>query len=219
MKLTYLGHACILLEGMLRILIDPYIPEGEIEVKPDIIAVTHGHADHMGVAAILGAPVVTNNEISHYLKGKGCQVEPMNIGGSIEVRGVGFTMTYALHSSWIEEEGLGVYGGTAAGFIITMDGVTVYHAGDTGLFSDMRLIGEIYHPDIALLPIGGRYTMGPREAMMAAEYIGAPIIIPIHYNSSPRIKQDPDEFARAINETTDMMVVILKPGMSYSLGS
>ena len=96
-----------------------------------------------------------------------------------------------------------------------MDGVTVYHAGDTGLFGDMRLIGEIYNPDIALLPIGGRYTMGPREAMIAAEFIGAPVIIPIHYNTVPTIAQDPEEFKRIIERTTDLKVIILTPGASY----
>ena len=140
----------------------------------------------------------------------------MNIGGSIDVGGVRFTMTSATHSSWIEEAGIGMYGGSAAGFIITMDDFIIYHAGDTGLFLDMRLIGDLYHPDIAFLPIGGRFTMGPPEAMMAAELVGAPVVIPIHYDTSPGIKQDADEFARAINETTDMKVVILKPGMSYT---
>lgn len=214
MKITYAGHSCILLDGTLRVLIDPYVPQGEIPAKPDLVAVTHAHADHLGIAASFQVPIITNNEIGYYLKKKGCTVESMNIGGTIMVRDVVFTMTQALHSSWIEEE-IGMYGGSAAGFVITLDGVRVYHAGDTGLFSDMWLIGDIYQPDIALLPIGGRYTMGPREAMMAADLIGAPVIIPIHYNTTPRISQDAEAFARAVNETTDMKVVVLEPGMSY----
>lgn len=207
----------MILDGSRRVLIDPFVPEGEIPVQPDIVAVTHAHADHMGIVASFSVPVVSNNEIAHYLRGKGCITEAMNIGGTIVVQGVTFTMTQALHSSWIEEEGIGMYGGSAAGFLITMDGVTVYHAGDTGLFSDMKLIGEIYHPDVALIPIGGRFTMGPREAMMAAEFIGAPIVIPIHYNTFEKISQDEQEFARAVNETTDIEVVIVKPGMEYTL--
>lgn len=217
MKIVYPGHACVILQGSKCILIDPFIPEGEIAVQPDLVAITHAHADHMGIAASYSVPIITNNEIAHYLRGKGCNTEAMNIGGSIVIQGISFTMTQAIHSSWIEEAGIGMYGGSAAGFVITMDGVTVYHAGDTGLFSDMRLIGEIYHPDVSMIPIGGRFTMGPREGMMAAEFIGAPTIIPIHYNTFEKISQDAEEFARAINETTDMKCVILKPGMGYEV--
>lgn len=219
MKITYLGHACVVLQGSKCILIDPFIPDGDIRVNPDLVAVTHAHADHMGIAGSYPVPIITNNEIAHYLRGKGCITEAMNIGGTILVDGITFTMTQAIHSSWIEDEGIGMYGGSAAGFVIWMDGVTVYHAGDTGLFSDMRLIGELYRPDVALIPIGGRFTMGPREGMMAAEFIGAPIVIPIHYNTFDKIKQDVSEFARAINETTDMKTVILEPGMEYEITS
>lgn len=216
MNLTWLGHSCVLLEGSRRILIDPFIPELPMPSLPDIVAVTHAHGDHLGCTVDLGVKTVTMNDLAHYLKQKGLEVEPMNIGGTIEVDGVTFTMTPALHSSWIEEAGIGMYGGVAAGFLITMDGVTVYHAGDTGLFGDMRLIGELYSPDIAMIPIGGRYTMGPREAMMAAEFIGAPVVIPIHYNTMPKIQQDADEFKRVIERTTDLKVVILRPGEMYT---
>lgn len=216
MNLTWIGHSCVLLEGSKRILIDPFAPDMEIASPPDIVAVTHAHADHLGITCDLGIKTVAMNEIAHYLKGKGIPVEPMNIGGSIEVEGISFTMTMATHSSWIEEAGIGMYGGAPAGYIITMDGVTIYHAGDTGLFGDMRLIGEIYNPDIAFLPIGGRFTMGPREAMMAAEFIGAPVVIPIHYNTTPRIEQNAEEFKRIIERTTDLKVVVLRPGESYT---
>ncbi|NLV26327.1 MAG: metal-dependent hydrolase [Methanomicrobiales archaeon] len=215
MKIIYPGHACVILDGSKKVLIDPFVPDGNIPVQPDLVAVTHAHADHMGIASSFSVPIITNNEIAHYLRGKGCTTEAMNIGGTIEVDGVSFTMVQAMHSSWIEEGGIGMYGGVSAGFVIGMDDITVYHAGDTGLFSDMRLIGELYHPDVALIPIGGRFTMGFCEGMMAAEFIGAPVVIPIHYNTFDKIKQDVDEFARAINETTDMKVVILKPGMEY----
>ena len=217
MKIIYPGHACVALQGSKCVLIDPFILGGEISVKPDLVAVTHAHADHMGIAATYSVPIITNNEIAHYLQRKGCNTEAMNIGGTIVVDGITFTMTQALHSSWIEDEGIGMYGGSAAGFVIRMDGVTVYHAGDTGLFSDMRLIGELYHPDVALIPIGGRFTMGPREGMMAAEFIGAPVVIPIHYNTFDKIRQDVSEFARAINETTDIKAVIVEPGEEYEI--
>lgn len=215
MKLTWLGHSCVLLEGDRKVLIDPFAPDLKIPCTPDIVAVTHAHADHLGITLDIGVKTVANNELAHYLKEKGLPVEPMNIGGTIEVEGVSFTMTMALHSSWIEDAGIGMYGGSAAGYLITLNGVTIYHAGDTGLFGDMRLIGEIYNPDIALIPIGGRYTMGPREAMIAAEFIGAHVVIPIHYNTTPRIMQDAEEFKRAIERTTDLRVVVLQPGESY----
>ncbi|QSZ66654.1 metal-dependent hydrolase [Methanofollis aquaemaris] len=217
MKIQWLGHACFLLEGSRTILIDPFVPSGEIPTDPDIVAVTHGHGDHLGAAASVGKLTVAVNEIAKYLAAQGIPTEEINIGGTVEVDGVSFTMTPALHSSWLEEAGNGYYGGVAAGFVIRMDGVTVYHAGDTGLFSDMKLIRELYRPDVALLPVGGRYTMGPREAMMAAEFVGAKIVIPMHYNTWPPIAQDLSGFKTAIERTTDMNVVLLAPGESLEM--
>jgi L-ascorbate metabolism protein UlaG (beta-lactamase superfamily) len=144
-------------------------------------------------------------------------VEGMNIGGTITIDDVSFTMTPAAHSSWIEETCTGCCGGTAAGFVISMDGIKVYHAGDTGLFSDMKLIGDLYHPDVALLPIGGRYTMGTAEAMMAAQFIGAKLVIPIHYNTWDKIAADPLPFKRALEKTTDIRVTVLQPGESIEI--
>lgn len=213
MQLTWLGHSCVLLSGSRKVLIDPFIEGGSVAgTKPDFVAITHGHADHMGEAVTMKRPTVAITEIAKYLKAKGVPAESMNIGGTLELRGVSFTMTPAMHSGRIEETGKGYGGGTAAGFVIGMDGVAVYHAGDTGLFSDMKLIGELYHPDVALLPIGGRFTMGPHEAMIAANLIGAKLVIPIHYNTWDRIAQDPLPFKEAIERTTDIRVKILKPG-------
>jgi L-ascorbate metabolism protein UlaG (beta-lactamase superfamily) len=218
MQITFLGHSCVLLAGSRKVLIDPFIEGGSAaSVSPDIVAVTHGHADHMGEAVLLKRPTVANNEIARYLKERGVPAQNMNIGGTIVVDTVSFTMTPALHSSWIEEAGTGVFGGSAAGYIIRMDGIAVYHAGDTGLFSDMKLIGDLYRPDVAILPIGGRFTMGPDEAMMAAQLVGAKTIIPIHYNTWDRIRQDPVPFKAAIERTTDMKVMILKPGESLKV--
>ena len=148
---------------------------------------------------------VAINEVAKYLASKGIPAEPMNIGGSITVDGVRFTMTPALHSSWLEEEGMGFYGGTAAGFVITMDGTTVYHAGDTALFSDMQLIRDLYRPDVALLPVGGCFTMGPDEAMIAAR-TWARSQIPMHYDTFPAIEQDVRKFKQAIERTTSIRV-------------
>ena len=217
MKLTWFGHSCVLLSGSKNVLIDPYVPSGKIDAAPDIVAVTHGHADHMGAASEFGVPVIAINEVAKYLRTKGVAAEAMNIGGTITVEGVRFTMTPALHSSWIEEAGIGCNGGGAAGFVVRMDEKGVYHAGDTGLFTDMSLIGELYQPDVALLPIGGRFTMGPEEAMIGARMIGAPLVIPIHYNTWPPITQDPEEFKRALERTTDCRVRILLPGESTDI--
>lgn len=217
MKLTWLGHACVLLEGSKKILIDPFIPSGDLAVQPDIVAVTHAHADHLGMTVQLGAKTVAINEIAKYLARRDIPAEPMNIGGTITVDGVRFTMTPALHSSWLEDEGPGFYGGVAAGYVIEMDGIRVYHAGDTGLFSDMQLIRDLYRPDVALLPVGGRYTMGPEEAMLAAQYIGAKVVIPIHYDTFPYIEQDLEPFKHAIERTTSIRVEILDPGASLDL--
>jgi L-ascorbate metabolism protein UlaG (beta-lactamase superfamily) len=217
MRLTWLGHACFLLEGTRSVLIDPFVPEGPVRAEPDLVAITHGHDDHLGEAIRLGRKTVAITEIGKYLRGKGLAVETMNIGGTITVDGVEFTMTQAIHSSGLEPGGPGFYGGCACGFVVGMDGARVYHAGDTALFSDMKLIGELYAPDIALLPMGGRFTMGPREAMMAAQYIGARTVIPMHYSTWPAILQDPIAFKHAIERTTDLRVVILSPGEVYEV--
>jgi L-ascorbate metabolism protein UlaG (beta-lactamase superfamily) len=218
MQLTWLGHSCVLLTGSKKILIDPFVEGGSVlDINPDLVAVTHGHEDHMGETVALAKKTIAITEIARYLTSKGLPAEGMNIGGTAIIDGISFTMTAAVHSSWIEEAGIGGYGGTAAGLIIGMDGVKVYHAGDTALFTDMKLIGELYHPDVALLPIGGRYTMGVAEAMMAANFIGAKMVIPIHYNTWNRITVDPLPFKRAIEKTTDIRVNILQPGESIEI--
>ncbi|MDD3933928.1 MAG: metal-dependent hydrolase [Methanoculleus sp.] len=217
MRLTWLGHACFSLVGSRTVLIDPFIPEGSLPIEPDIVAVTHAHADHLGMTARLKKKTVAINEVAKYLASKGVPAEPMNIGGSITIDGVRFTMTPALHSSWLEDEGMGFYGGVAAGFVITIDGTSVYHAGDTALFSDMQIIRDLYRPDVALLPVGGRFTMGPDEAMVAARYVGARLVVPMHYDTFPAIRQDVQNFKQAIERTTSMRVMVLSPGESIDI--
>jgi L-ascorbate metabolism protein UlaG (beta-lactamase superfamily) len=217
MELTFLGHACVYLKGERSVLIDPFVPEGVPLPEPDIIAVTHGHADHLGDTVRMKKPTVAINELAKYLKTKGVPAEGMNYGGTLTLEGVHFRMVPAVHSSWIEEAGIGCNDGGSAGFVISMNGFRIYHAGDTALFSDMRLIGELYHPDVALLPIGGRFTMGPEEAMIAARYIGAPLVIPIHYNTWPVIEQDPAQFRMALERTTDIRVQVLAPGSTLEI--
>jgi L-ascorbate metabolism protein UlaG (beta-lactamase superfamily) len=218
MQLTWLGHSCVLLTGSRKVLIDPFIEGGSVAgTQPDIVAITHGHDDHMGEVVALNTKTVAITEIAKYLKTKGLASDGMNIGGTMTVDGVSFTMTPALHSSSIEEAGPGFASGSAAGFVIGMDGVKVYHAGDTGLFSDMKLIGELYHPDVALLPIGGRYTMGVAEAMMAANFIGAKTVIPIHYNTWDKIAADPIALKKAVERTTDIRVRVLNPNETMEI--
>ena len=218
MQLTWLGHSCVLLTGSRKVLIDPFIEGGSVAgTQPDIVAITHGHDDHMGEVVALNTKTVAITEIAKYLRKKGLAAEGMNIGGTMTVDGVSFTMTPALHSSSIEEARPGFAGGTAPGFIIGMDGLKVYHAGDTGLFSDMKLIGELYHPDVALLPIGGRFTMGVAEAMMAANFIGAKTVIPIHYNTWEKIAADPHALKKAVERTTDIRVSILQCGETMEI--
>jgi L-ascorbate metabolism protein UlaG (beta-lactamase superfamily) len=217
MRLTYVEHACVLLEGSRRVLIDPYVLNATLPEDPDLVVVTHGHHDHLGETLRLRRPTVTTNEIAKELARRGVPAEGINAGGGIEADGVRVTMTPAIHSHALEIEGELLPGGDAAGMVVEMDGVTVYHAGDTALFSDMRLIGELYSPDVALLPIGGRFTMGPEEAMIAAQYIGAPLVIPIHYDTWPVIRQDPGQFRAALERTTDIRVKILAPGESLIL--
>lgn len=217
MKITWIWHSCFLLSGSKNVLIDPFLDGHPVPAEPDILAVTHGHKDHFGETTRLRRKTVAVKEIAGYLKTKGIPAISMNLGGTVLVDGVSFTMTPALHSSCLEEAGISVNGGVPCGFVINMDGVRVYHAGDTALFSDMKLIGELYHPDVAILPIGGRYTMGPDEAMIAANYIGAKTVIPMHYNSFEEIRQDPLPFKKAIERTTDLKVALLQPGESIGI--
>jgi L-ascorbate metabolism protein UlaG (beta-lactamase superfamily) len=221
MKITWLSHSCFELVESMKILVDPYVrdnpraPKPVDELDPDLVAVTHGHSDHLGdaekIARRTGSPVLAVSEVARYLDGLGVRSEGMNVGGSFKVGDVLFTMTPAVHSSDITVTDPPRCGGEAAGFVID-DGIRVYHAGDTALFSDMRLLGELYRPDVALLPIGGRYTMGPREAAIAASWIRPHLVIPMHYNTWPKIRQDPTEFRDLVETLCDSEVVIVEPG-------
>jgi len=211
MKIHYVGHACFILEGSKKIVIDP-MPLGD-KIDADIVLLTHAHEDHMGDYPEKFKKVYAIHELATWLSAQGINAKGMNIGGTVHEGDITITMVRADHSSSIvDAHGNPVYMGEPCGFIITIDGITIYHAGDTGLFSDMKLIRNLYHPTIALLPTGGTYTMGPDEAMMAAEFIGAQIIIPMHYNTFPTIKQDLSGFKKAIESTTAMAVELMHPG-------
>ncbi len=224
MKITWLGHACFLLEGRKRIIVDPFLSgnpmakakPGEIDV--DLILVTHGHGDHLGDAVEISqrcdAPIVAVYELAVYLSKKGCKVVGMNVGGTLDYDGVKISMVNAVHSADLVGDEI-LSGGKAVGYVVE-DDVSVYHAGDTDVFMDMALIGEIYKPKVALLPIGGFYTMSPKTALKAIELLKPEIVIPMHYNTFPPIKQNPEEF-KVEAEKLGVKVVVLNPGESLEI--
>jgi len=227
-SITWLGHSTFIigLPNGKRILTDPWLgnpncppalarPEA---VKPiDLIVVSHGHSDHIGdvvsVARATGAPVVCMFEIGLYLTEKGLQnVKDMGIGGTQEVAGVTITMTQAVHSGSIVDGGRIVYLGGAAGLILRApETPTIYFAGDTGLFGDMKIIGEIYKPAIAFLPIGDLYTMGPDTAAIAAKWLGVQQVVPMHWGTFPVLTGTPAELKRQLKGAA-IDVLELKPG-------
>lgn len=206
MKLQFLGHSCFLLElASSRILFDPFISPNELartinveKVNADFILQSHGHVDHFAdlipVAKRTGATVVSSWEITEWLKKKGIdKVHPMNIGGSWEFGFGKVKMVLAVHSNSLPD---GSYGGTAAGFIIEAEGKRIYYAGDTALTNDMKLIGEYWRPDVALLPIGNNFTMSIDDAVIAADFIQCKNIIGMHYDTFGFIKIDHEEAVR-----------------------
>jgi L-ascorbate metabolism protein UlaG (beta-lactamase superfamily) len=221
MRITSLGHSAFLLEGRDRILIDPFLTGNPMasttadKVDCDIICVTHGHGDHLGdavdIARRTGAVVASIIEMSDWLEKTGVKSVGFNMGGTATIRKTKITMVPAFHSSSIGAPGLEFSAAMAVGMVID-SGKVVYHAGDTCVFGDMKLIGELYKPDVALLPIGGFFTMDPRQAAMATGLINPKIAIPMHYGTWPPIEQDPKEFERLAKKSSKAKIVILKPG-------
>ena len=221
-KVKFLGHAAFLIEGSKKILIDPFLsgnPQAAVkpeEVEADLILVTHAHGDHIGdaveIAKRTGAKIVAMYDIANYISEQGnVEVIGMNYGPT-EVDGVGIVQVPAWHSSSDGKYGIG----NPCGYIVKLDGKTIYHAGDTFVFLDMSLFSELYGPiDLALLPIGGHFTMGPREAAKAVELLKPKKVVPMHYNTWPPISADPEEFKRLVGDKAE--VVILKPGESLEL--
>ncbi|NOQ55044.1 MAG: metal-dependent hydrolase [Thermoplasmata archaeon] len=221
MQITWLGHSAFEIEDMDHIVVDPFItgnpmaPKRWDEVKCDIIALTHGHGDHVGdtieIARKNNAVIVAIHEIAQFLAKLDLQVESMNKGATIRVKNTDFSMTHAIPSSGISGEKIMIEGGAAAGYVMHGSKV-LYHAGDTALFKDMELIAELYKPEIAFLPIGDRFTMGIKEAAMATKMIAPRVVIPMHYNTFPLVEQDPFAFKEAVESMCPTEVVILNPG-------
>ena len=227
MKITWLGHAAFLIEGRDRVLVDPFLtgnPKASVshdKVECDIICVTHGHADHLGdaveIARRTGATIASIVEMSMYIEK--CDVESVgfNLGGTAKVRETMMTMVPAFHSSSIGAPGLEFSAAMAIGMVIDT-GRPVYHAGDTCVFGDMKLIGEMYKPEVALLPIGGFFTMDPKQAALATALIGPKKVVPMHYGTWEPIEQDPKEFEKLVGESSPSTeVVVLEPGESLEV--
>jgi len=221
LDITYFGHSGFLLsDGEHRLAIDPFLTGNPVatqsadDVECGFVALTHGHADHVGdslaIAERNDANVIAAFELTEYFGEQGhSNVNPGNPGGKVETPFGWVAFTQAFHSSSYE----GRYMGQPCGLVVHMGGATLYHLGDTGLFSDLKLIGEIYKPEIACVPIGDRFTMGPALASRAAEMIGPEVAIPIHYDTWPPIAQDPADF-----QPSGVEVRVMAPGDTWRYG-
>ena len=227
MKVTYLGHAAVAIDtGNHHILIDPFLTGNPVaaakaeDVQADAILITHAHSDHVGDAVAIakrtGAKVVTIFELAAWLSSQGVETHPLHLGGAHEFEFGKVKMTLAFHGSGIETESGLMYGGNPAGILFTAEGKTVYHAGDTGLFGDMKVIGETNVIDLALLPIGDNFTMGPEDALIAAKWLNAKAVVPIHYDTFPLLAQDGEGFAKKLQEA-GIQGYPIKPGQSVTI--
>ncbi len=214
LSITFLGHAGVLLtDGEVNVAIDPFLTDNPLatmkaeDVRCSAVVLTHGHFDHIVDAEVIAkgndATVYGAFEIHEYFAERGVKTEPGNPGGKITADWGWIAFTQAFHSSSFQ----GQYMGMPCGVMVNIGGITVYHCGDTGLFGDMKLLGDIYDPEIAFIPIGDRFTMGPELATMAAELIGPRVAIPIHYKTFPPLVQDASGFT-----PEGMQVKVLEPG-------
>lgn len=235
-KVTYLGHAAFRIvspKGVV-IYIDPFLsenpstpPEMKAVDKADLILVTHGHGDHVGdtlaIAEKTNAKIIAIAELGRYLENQGAKdVTRMNKGGTYTTHGIDVTMVNALHSSSVtvteeianaQKKERIVDAGDPAGFVIRLEnGFSIYHAGDTAVFGDMKIIGEIYKPELSLLPIGSHFTMDPAEATYAAKLLGSKYVIPMHYGTFPVLTGTPEVFLKLMEKVPQTKVLVLNPG-------
>lgn len=229
-KITYAGHSAVFVEfGDKVVAIDPWLrgnpmcpPALQSPAKVDVIVLTHGHSDHAGDAVRVqketGALLAATYELAMIMIAEGVpsdKVIPMNKGGAVTVEGIEIRLTNAFHSSSYDTKNGTVYAGEACGVLLSSNGASVYHAGDTQLFTDLQLIGELYKPDVALLPIGDRFTMGPAEAAQAAAWTQCTLALPIHYKTFDLLTGTYAEFARECI-TRSVESKELEPGQSHT---
>ncbi|MBN2470252.1 MAG: metal-dependent hydrolase [Anaerolineae bacterium] len=225
-KITWLGHAALALDiNGTHVLVDPFLSGNPLaaadpeSLPADYILLTHGHGDHVGDAVAIakrtGAMVIANNEVAGWIHGQGVrQTHGMNPDGAYDFGFARVALTIAFHSSSLPD---GSYGGQPNGILITTpQNQRIYLAGDTGLFSDMKLIGD-KGLDFAVLPIGGNYTMGTEEALQAVKLLNPKAVLPVHYNTFPVIPANPAEWAQQVHNQTDCKAIVLDPGGSYTL--
>lgn len=226
-KLTYYGHSAFLLEdGDIRVMIDPFLtgnPHATVkpeDAKASYVLLSHGHADHLGdaiqIAKANDATIVANYELATHCGEQGANAHPMHIGGGFNFPFGRVKLTIAHHGSGVPGDKGIQYTGPACGLLVTMKGKTIYHTGDTGLFYDMKLIGEMNRVDVALVPIGDNFTMGLDDAVKAVELINPALAIPMHYDTFPIIPADPNEFVKRV-EAMGKKALALKPGQSHDL--
>ncbi len=217
MKITWLGHSAVKIEASKTIYIDPFLTgnpaasmKPEEATKADLVIVTHDHGDHLGDAFPIckqtGATLISLHEIAVRAEAEGIPAEGMNIGGTVVSHDVKVHMVQAVHTAEC---------GDPTGVVVEVDGKSLYHAGDTGLTYDMKLVGEFFSPDLSFLPIGDRYTMGINSAVKAVEFCQTKRVIPVHYNTFPIVMADPEEFKAKVGDMAE--VIILKPGEAYDL--
>ena len=224
-SITFYGHSAFKLSGQgVNVVIDPWLSNPLLDTPVDkvgpveVILVTHGHGDHVGETVALAkathAQVVAIHELSQILADQGApETIGMNKGGTLDLKGLKITMTNAVHSSTAQVEGKALPAGEAGGFVIAFpNGFTVYHAGDTAVFKDMELIQELYHPEVAMLPIGSHYVMDPREAALACRLLKPRVVIPMHYATFPVLTGTPEELQALMKDQPEIRVLPMKPG-------